>query len=90
MRQSDSSLQLKYMKFKDQALEIQRCIWAVESLQEQLNRLKKETAAKQAELDQFEKLLSLKWNGASFLGLTPENLHEHLSSMYLDKVKRFS
>lgn len=90
MRQSDSSLQLKYMKFKDQALEIQRCIWAVESLQEQLNRLKKETAEKQAELDRFEKLLSLKWSGAVFLGLTPENLNEHLPELYFNKVKRFS
>jgi len=90
LRQSNSSLQLKYMKFKHQALEVQRCIWAVESVKEQLNRLRKETAEKQAELDRFEKSLSLKWSGASFLGLTPENLNDHLPELYLDKVKRFS
>lgn len=78
------------MKFKHQALEIQNYIWAIESHKEQLNKLRKETDEKQIELDNLEKSLNLKWNEASLLGLSPENLKDHIPKLYLDKLMRFS
>ena len=77
------------MTARQQAADIQNALWAVDSLRDQRDRIRRELDAKQAELDSAETRARLKWDAAAFAGLTPENYKAHLPPPYIDRAKRF-
>ena len=77
------------MTARQHAADIQNAVWAVDSLRDQRDRIRRDLDAKQAELDSAETRARLKWDAAAFVGMTPDNYKAHLPPPYIDRAKRF-